>query len=214
MQFSALLAEAFPDARYYMEPTDRQCNNPYRDSRDNPVRTRPPRLLIHRSLHRVWKVSRRWQQNTIWMVADPQWEPVWEQRPHYAKDTPPYWSLPGPPKPYAEFKHIGHSYTDGSGAITALYERSFISTGSPVVSEAYPKFESRFFRALDKVAGKLNMIRVEYPSGKIIDPFVDGYLERRVGHAARRWAAEDNTHFLSFDDGCGLRPLPDDQARA
>jgi hypothetical protein len=207
-QFSALLAEEFPQARYYMQPTDRQCNNPYRGSRDNPLRTQPPRLLMHGTLYRIWQVSQRWKQHEIWMVADPQWEPVWEHRPHYLKDSPPYWSLAEPSLPFAKFEYMGHSHPVLNGAITTLYEYSYVATQSQSASKEFPRFESRFFGALDKVARDFNMIEVKYPSGEIVKSFADDYTWRLVGDAARRWAAEDSTRFLSFTGLSGLRPLP------
>jgi hypothetical protein len=207
-QLSALLAEAFPQARYYMQPTDRQCNNPYRGSRDNPLRTRPPRLLIHNTLYRIWQVSERWKQHKIWMVADPRWKPVWEHLPHYLKDSPPYWVLATPPQPYAEFEYLGHRHTELKGAITTLCEYSRVSTHSPVASKEFPRFESQFSRALEKVARDFDMVEVSYPSGEIVKSFADDYTWRLVGNAARRWAAENSTRFLSFMGSSGLRPLP------
>lgn len=207
-QLSALLAEAFPQARYYMEPTDRQCNNPYRGSRDNPLRTRPPRLLIHSTLYRIWRVSHRWKQHKIWMVADPDWKPVWERFLHYLKDFTPYWVLATPPPPYAEFKCLGHSHTELKGAVTTLSEYSRVSTHSPVASKEYPRFESRFFGALDKIARDFNMVEVKFPSGEIVKSFADDYTWFLVGNAARRWAADDSSRFLNFKGSSGLRPLP------
>lgn len=207
-QFSALLAEAFPQARYYMQPTDRQCNNPYRGSRDAPLRTRPPRLLMHSSLHRVWQVSQRWKQHKIWMVADPLWKPVWGHRPHYLKDSPPYWLLATPSQPYAEFEYLGHRHTELKGAVTTLCDYSYVLLHSPVASKDFPRFESRFFAALEKVARDFNMVEVKYPSGEIVKSFADDYTWCLYGNAARRWAAEDSSRFLSFTGSSGLRPLP------
>lgn len=207
-QLSALLAEAFPQARYYMQPTDRQCNNPYRGSRDSPLRTQPPRLLMHSSLHRIWQVSQRWKQHVICMVADPDWKPVWEHLPHYLKEVPSYWVLATPSPPHAEFEYLGYSHTEMKGAVTTLCGYSRVSTRSPVASKEYPRFESQFFRALAKVASDFNMVEVKYPSGEIVKSFADDYTWRLVGNAARRWAAQDKTRFLSFKVSSGLRPLP------
>ncbi len=208
LRFSELLAEAFPQARYFMEPTDRQCNNPYRGSRDAPLRTRPPRLLIHRSLHRIWQVSRRWKQYKIWMVADPQWKPDWQHCLHYDKDSSSYWSLAKPTQPFAEFQYMGYKQTWLNRAVTTLHEYSRVSMQSQVVSTEFPRFESRFFRALEKVARDFNMVEVKYPSGEVVKSFADDYTWCLYGNAARRWAAEDSTRFLSFTGSSGLRPLP------
>lgn len=207
-QLSALLAKAFPQARYYMQPTDRQCNNPYRDSSDNPLRNRPPRLLMHSSLYRIWQASQRWKQHKIWMVADSRWEPVWEHCPHYLETSPPYWSLAKPSLPFAEFEHLGRHHTKLNGTITALYEYSQVSTHSQAASQDCPHFEGQFFRALDKVARDFGMVEVKYPSGEIVKSFANDYTWRLVGNAARRWAAEDSNRFLSFSGSSGLRPLP------
>lgn len=202
-KFSDLLAAAFPEARYYMEPTKRQTNYLYPQT-GGPLRTRPPRVLIHHSLYRIWRAARLWDTD-MWMILDPDWQPAWKRL--QISDWHPCWSLQSVRHPIVMFQCRYNKVHPLRGATSMPV--GLITAHCQPGNAAHLKFAGRFFRLLNKIASDRNLVRVHYPSGEIRETFIDKTAWHWVGHEARQWAGEDRNHFLAFALGndTGLRPI-------
>jgi hypothetical protein len=191
--FSEILTKEFPDARYYMNPTWRQKNYLYPKT-GGPLRTLPPRVLIHHSLHRIWQAADRWTTD-ITMILDPQWQPNWKRTEYF--DWHPYWTLNTPAKPFVCLNRLGRFYSS-AGIVTAGV--GDISVHCVPGDDAHLRFAGRFFRLFGKIASDRNLIRIK--DGEIIETYIDKTAWTWVGHAARKWAEENSNRFLH-----SLRPV-------
>ncbi len=201
---SAVLADAFPDARYYMVPTDRQRNYLYRESHGL-LRKHPPRVLVHPTLERISQAAYRWKADIV-MVTDTQWQPEWKRVVDDHKF--PHWSLLPPRQPSVFFQRRMGQYIQLKMGATGMIGHD-ISVRCLPGSDSHLRFASRFFRLLGKVASNRNLAIMKYPSGEIVESYIDKPAWLWIGHAARQWAAGDSRHFLSFSHrNEGLRPLP------
>ena len=207
--FSEILSAVFPGARYYMAPTDKQRNYLYRPI-DGLLRQRTPRILAHHSLYRVWQAAHQWEADIV-MTLDAQWQPVWEHTNTGHEEYPPYWYLMSPQKPFVWFQHPAHRFTSTRSGMTCMGNCLMTAHCVPGNQDHF-RFANQFFRLLRKVTNDKNLVRVKHPSGELVAAYVDKSSWLWVGHDARRWAAEDSKHFLSFQghkewDG-GIRPMP------
>lgn len=187
---SAALAAAYPEARYYMQPTYRQLR-----------RSQPPRLLMATSMYRIWQASCRWRAPYI-MVPDNAWQPVW----HIHHQTG-CWSHWPPHHPFVEFSGLYGFTNPAPGVVSMDVRGSLVVYCDPGSSEQY-RFADRFYRLFGKFASNRNLADVKHPSGETIRSFIDRGAWYWVGHEARRWAAEDAGRYLTFWTDRGLRPLP------
>lgn len=207
--FSNILSAAFPDARYYMEPTNKQRNYLYRPA-NGLLRKRPPHVLIHHSLYRVWQAAYRWKADII-MVLDAQWRPVWEHTNSGHEKYPPYWYLMSPQKPFVWLQQPARSFIQTHSGMICVHN-CFMTVHCVPGNQDHLRFANQFFRLLQKVANDKNLMKVKHPSGELVETYVDKSSWLWVGHAARRWAAQDSRHFLSFQGhkewSGGVRPIP------
>jgi hypothetical protein len=206
--FSAILSASFPDARYYMVPTDKQCNYLYRPTK-GVLRKRPPRVLIHHSLHRVWQAADRWEADIV-MVFRPQWQPVWKHTNSGYEEYPPYWRLMPPQKPFVWFQNPAHRLIHTQCGMICVHN-CFMTVHCVPGHQDHLRFANQFFRLLRKVANDKGLMTLKYPSGEIVETYVDKSSWLWVGHAARQWAAQDDRYFLSFQGhkewNGGIRPI-------
>lgn len=187
--FSAALAEAYPEARYYMEPTMKQCR-----------RSSPPQLLIGTSLHRIWQAAHRLKSD-VNMILDPTWEPAWHVHHEVA-----CWTFWPARHPYVSFRSL-FGFVQPRSGVTAIDARGDIAVYCDPGNEDHYRFAARFYRLFSKFASNRHLIEVKHPSGEVTEAYIDRGAWRWVGHEARRWAAEDPNRYLTFRvDNLGLRP--------
>lgn len=203
-KISDLMAERFPQARYYMEPTNSQSL--YHDPASGKRRPYPPPVLIHPSLFRISQCARRWRSDFT-MVLDPDWRPMWSRVTLAAKRR--YWHLIEPPKPYIWFQSL-YGISSPAPGVEALHFCSRIIACCRPHDKRDLQFASLFFRLFGRLASDRNLAWVSHPDGTIRESFVDKTSWNWVGHEARRWALEHPHRYLLFmtsKGGQGLRPL-------
>lgn len=204
-RLSALLQEAFPEARYYMEPTPGQINDSYPRFR-GPKRTRPPRLLIHPSLHRIWLAGRRWNSD-ICMVLDPEWQPRWYM--YTANPSNPHLAFWPPHHPSVDFRSLR--------GLKRAFRTEMIASGfidvrcNPAMPEHF-RFASKILRLVARVASNRNLEAVNMYTGTK-ERYIDKGAWTWIGHDTRRWALEDPARIAALSMDWGYRPLPDHPVR-
>jgi hypothetical protein len=211
-KLSDALAERFPQARYYMEPTDRQRNYLY-PLTGEPLRKHPPPVLIHSTLFRIWQSARRWDTNFI-MALNHDWRPMWSRCTDTRKNR--YWYLLEPEMPYVWFRFLSGVSSPMPGVETLPFF-SDITVFCRPHDKRDLQFAGLFFRLFGKLASDRNLAWVGHPGGGIREVFVDRTAWRWVGHEARRWALENPHRYLLLlrgKDMMGLRPLAPHQQNA
>jgi len=199
--FSDLLAMAYPEARYYMKPTHRQTNHLYRPG-NGPLRSHPPRLFIHASLARIWKIARRWQSD-VRMILDPGWSPVWyrwkgdPENEHWS-----FWPARHPQVLFQGVEGIRQYRLSIDGVALGV-----LSVSCNPVMKTHFLFAGRFFRLLNRIATNRGFEEIRYDTGEVTDRFVDRAAWAWVGHDARRWAQENPARYAALNLNCGLRVI-------
>lgn len=189
--FSDALAKAYPEARYYMEPTYEQVR-----------RDRPPRLLMGRSLYRIWQAAYRWRSD-VYMILESAWQPSWHV--HHQVGCWTFWPAR---HPYVCFGSL-FGFVEPCPRVTAIDARGDIAVCCDPDNKDHYRFAARFYRLFGKFASNRNLVEVKHPSGEVTKAYIDRGAWRWVGHEARRWAAEDPNRYLTFRrDDSGLRPGP------
>lgn len=205
-RLSGLLQKEFPSARYYMEPTLAQVNYLY-PRFQGPKRTRPPRLLIHPSLHRIWLAGRRWKSD-LCMVLDPDWEPRWymytsDPSNHYLA----FWPSHHPTVDFRSLRGVDcapRAETIASGFIDVRC--------NPAMPEHF-RFAGKLLRLVARVASNRNLESIKASSGVVTETYVDKGAWIWIGHDTRRWALEGPTRFAAWSGDHLYRPLPDHPVR-
>lgn len=201
-RLSGLLREAFPDARYYMKPTLGQINYLY-PRFPGPKRTRPPRLLIHPSLHRIWLAGRRWKSD-LCMVLDPDWEPRWYM--YTADPSNHYLSFWSPHHPTVDFHHLRG--VDHDPRAETIASGSIDIRCNPAVPEHF-RFASKILRLVARVASNRHLESVKASTSATMDRYIDKGAWIWIGHDTRRWALENRARFAAWSGDHLYRPLPD-----
>ena len=202
--FAALLAEAFPQARYMMRPTRDSCNR-----EGDLVRTGPPRVLISHDFMRIQQASLRWQAGPFHMIFDPDWMPVWYRNRHNSK-SPEYWSYHWPWHPSVDIRPQKRPWIMYRGDMPGFAMADISVRCQPDNREHY-RLAGRIFRLLAKVASNRNLEEVSYPGGQVLHRYTDKGDSYWVGYEARRWALRDPSHFIHLTTWTarGLRPMAD-----
>lgn len=192
--FSGALQAAWPEARYVVSP-------------DPGSHWHTPRLLIAPTLARAYRPAVIWH-NPVTMVLDPGWKPVFYRTEGTIGWS--YWPARHPQILFRGFYGV-HRYPYPNCPPCLLF--TFIDAYCNPGFKEHFNFASRFFRLLGKFASNKNLQEVHYPSYRPVEYPTDKPLEglgpwRMVGHHARRWALEDEEHFLEYDPHkkSGLRP--------
>lgn len=205
-RLSGLLCEAFPGARYYMKPTLGQVNYLY-PRFPGPKRTRPPRLLVHPSLHRIWLAGRRWKSD-LCMVLDPGWEPRWYM--YTADPSNPYLAFWSPHHPTVSFRSLHGLRREFR---TETIASGFIDVRcNPAMPEHF-RFAGKLLRLVARVASNRYLESIKASTRVVTERYIEKGAWLWIGHDTRRWSLENPARFAASSGDHLYRPLPDHPVR-
>lgn len=198
--FGCALAEAFPEARYYLRPDD--INTP----KEMWTTPEPPILTLRKHLSDLergdWMVA-----HEPVMVFDPRWQPRWKKYYYPAEAAVPeewWWILIPPPHPSVRFR-LGGYIREQPVPHPDLGDLEFYATPK---NKEHLALAARVFRLFAKFAtNKKGLVRVRVPSLEVTVPLENRGSPFWCGHHAIEWAREDPRRVLFYTPvGFGTRP--------
>lgn len=193
--FGLALAEAYPQARYYLRPD--YINDP-EAARQTPA---PPKVQLHRYLFDIscdpFHTDRRY------MVFDPDWQPQFRRYHPIGEPENWHWSMLPPPHPYVMF-HPGGYLRELPVPHPGRGEIHFYATPK---DKGHMALAARFFRLFGKFAtNKKGLVRVRVPSLEVTIPVGPG-SSAWCGHHAIEWARQNPDGVLFYTGArFGIRP--------